>query len=113
MNPELELKVSDLAAAEQRERIFSAFNRLAAGQTLACVREFSVGTTDHKMVANEYLRYMFYATVVIGASGPYSLFPSRFFIAESWARVASGIRYGLCRSPNRDESDDLARVGDS
>ena len=34
MNPELELKVSDLAAAEQRERIFSAFSRLTAGQTL-------------------------------------------------------------------------------
>ena len=34
MNPELELKVSDLTAAEQRERMFSAFNRVAAGQTL-------------------------------------------------------------------------------
>ena len=34
MNPEIELKVSDLAAAEQRERIFSAFDRLATGQTL-------------------------------------------------------------------------------
>jgi len=34
MNPELELKVSDLTAAEQRERMFSTFNRLVAGQTL-------------------------------------------------------------------------------
>jgi hypothetical protein len=34
MNPELELRVSDLAAAEQLERIFSAFSRLTAGKTL-------------------------------------------------------------------------------
>jgi hemerythrin-like domain-containing protein/uncharacterized protein (DUF2249 family) len=37
MNPELELKISDLAAAEQRDRVFSTFNRLAAGQTLTLV----------------------------------------------------------------------------
>ena len=34
MNPEFELEVSDLAVAGQRERIYSAFDRLVPGQTL-------------------------------------------------------------------------------
>ncbi|MFZ0888536.1 MAG: hemerythrin domain-containing protein [Candidatus Binataceae bacterium] len=37
MNPEFELEVPDLAAAGQRERIHSAFDRLVPGQTLELV----------------------------------------------------------------------------
>ena len=44
MNPGVELKVSDLSAADQREGIFSAFERLVAGQTLDLLLSFPAGT---------------------------------------------------------------------
>lgn len=44
MNPQVELEVSDPAATDQREPVFSAFDRLVAGQTLELLLSSPAGT---------------------------------------------------------------------